>query len=49
MLVTDDVEEAVCLVVDACKSQGRAIRGRAQRWLAEGRRPAAESRRKRRR
>ena len=41
MLVTDDVAEAVRLVVDACEAQGRAIRGRAQRWLAEGRRPAA--------
>ena len=49
MLVTDDVEEAVCLVVDACKAQGRAIRGRAQRWLAGGRRPVATSTRKRRR
>jgi len=49
MLVTDDVEEAVCLVVDACKAQGRAIRGRAQRWLAGGRRPVATSPRKRRR
>jgi len=45
MLVTDDVEEAVCLVVDACKTQGRAIRGRAQRWLAGGRRPGAKKRR----
>ncbi len=41
MLVTDDIEEAVCLIVDACASQRRAIRGRAERWRAEGRRPAA--------
>jgi uncharacterized protein (TIGR00730 family) len=41
ILVTDDIEEAVCLVVDTCKAQGRAIRGRARRWIAEGRRRQA--------
>ncbi len=37
VLVTDDIDEAVCLVVETCKAQGRAIAGRARRWLAEGR------------
>jgi uncharacterized protein (TIGR00730 family) len=44
VLVTDDVEEGVCLIVEACKAQGRAIEGRAQRWLAEGRRRTTKRR-----
>jgi hypothetical protein len=48
ILVTDDVGEAVRLVVDACAAQGRAIRGRAQRSRAASRRPPARATRKRR-
>lgn len=47
VLVTDDIAEAVRLIVDACKAQGRAIAGRAERWLAEGRRRAAPRKRTR--
>jgi uncharacterized protein (TIGR00730 family) len=49
ILLTDDVAEAACLVVDACEAQGRAIRARERRWLAAGRGPAAKDSRKRRR
>ncbi len=49
ILLTDDVAEVVRLVIDACEAQGRAIRGRARRWLAAGRHPLAKGGRKRRR
>jgi uncharacterized protein (TIGR00730 family) len=47
MLLTDDVGEAVRLVIGACEAQTRAIRGRTRRWLARGRPPAPKGDRKR--
>ena len=39
ILLTDDIAEAVCLVVETCTAQTRAIRGRTRQWLASGRKP----------
>ena len=47
ILLTDDIDQAVCLVVEACKAQTRAIRGRARQWLATGRQPTPKRRRSR--
>ena len=46
ILLTDDIEHAVCLVAQACVAQTRAIRGRTRQWLATGK-PGPKRSRKR--